>query len=329
MPADSTGHDRRAFLTRLAAAGGTAIATVGASLWLADRSQRPAETDALTLDRQSGVLPDPALPELVFAIGGTPDTLARAAFEMLGGIGRFIRRGDVVLLKPNIGWDRTAEQAANTNPALVAAVVRLCQEAGARRVVVTDFSCNDPLTCFERSGIAAAVRATGATLVLPEPRRFREVNLRGDALGVWPVLDPCLEADKVINLPIAKHHSLTGVTIGMKNWYGIIGGQRSRFHQRIHESLADLAAFMRPAVTLVDAWRVLMRNGPTGGSLADVAERKTLVASTDPVAADAYVARAFWDIDARRLPFLKLAEQRGLGRMDLEAVRTRTITLGG
>ena len=315
-------------MKRLLAAGGTAVATVGAGLWLADRSARPTEGNALTLDRESGVVPDPSLPDLVVVEGGTPETLARAAFDALGGVGRFVRRGDVVVVKPNVGWDRTEEQAANTNPALVAAVIRLCQEAGAKRVVVADNSCNDPQTCFERSGVAAAVRGAGATLVLPEPRRFKEVDLRGDSLGVWPVLEPFLEADKVINLPIAKHHSLTGVTVGMKNWYGILGGQRNRLLQRINEILADLAAFMRPALTLVDAWRVLMRNGPTGGSLADVEERKTLIASTDPVAADAWVAREYWDLDARRLPFLRLAEQRGLGRMDLETLRTRHIALG-
>jgi uncharacterized protein (DUF362 family) len=248
-------------------------------------------------------------------------------FEAMGGPKRFVGRGDVVLVKPNVGWDRTAEQAANTNPLLLAEIIRLCRDAGAKRVVVADVSCNETVTCFERSGIAGAARREGAEIVLPEPRRFKEVDLRGDSLGVWPVLEPFLEADKVINVPIAKHHSLTGVTLGMKNWYGILGGQRSRLHQRINESLVDLAAFMRPTLTIVDAYRVLMRNGPTGGSLADVEERKTVIASTDPVAVDAYVAKAYWDLDFRRLGFLRLAEERGLGKMSFEEVRSRIVDL--
>ena len=112
------------------------------------------------------------------------------------------------------------------------------------------------------------------------------------------MLEPFIAADKMINFPVAKSHSLTGVTLGMKNWYGILGGARNRLHQRIHESLADLADVMRPTLTLIDAYRVLIRNGPTGGSLADVLLKKTLVAGTDPVALDAYVAKAYWNLEA-------------------------------
>ena len=329
MADDRIGRRRREFLLQMLRAGGLAVGAGLAGAWLGQRSGRPRTVKALTVDRSMGVPPDPSLPELVVVQGGEPEALARSAFDALGGVRRFVSRGDVVLVKPNVGWDRTAEQAANTNPLLVAAIVRLCQEAGARRVVVADVSCNDPRSCFERSGIAAAARGAGADLVLPEPRRFKEVNLRGDSLGTWPVLSPFLEADKIINVPIAKHHSLTGVTLGMKNWYGILGGQRSRLHQRINESLVDLAAFVRPALTVVDAYRVLMRNGPTGGSLDDVELKRTLVASTDPVAADAYLAKTYWDIDYQRLGFLRLAEQRGLGRADFGLMRSRIVTLGG
>ena len=327
MTDDSFSSARRDFLLRVLRLGGLSAASGGAGAWLASRSHRPEEARALTVDRSLGVPPDPKLPELVVAQGGEPDRLAQAALDALGGITRFIARGDVVVIKPNIGWDRGPEQAANTNPDLVAALVRLCQNAGARSVVVTDVSCNEPRSCFDRSGIAEAARRAGAAVVLPEPRHFKEVNLRGDSLGVWPVLEPFLTADKVINVPIAKHHSLTGVTLGMKNWYGILGGPRSRLHQRIHESLVDLAAFMRPTLTVMDAYRVLVRNGPTGGSLADVEVRKMLVASTDPVALDAYVAKAYWDIDVQRLPFLRLAEARGLGRTNFEDVRSRIVNV--
>jgi uncharacterized protein (DUF362 family) len=205
--------------------------------------------------------------------------------------------------------------------------VRLCQDAGARTVIVTDVSCNDPRVCFVRSGIAAAARSAGAQVILPDERRFREVNLGGDVLTTWPVLEPFLTADKIINLPIAKHHSLTGCTLGMKNFYGIIGGQRSRLHQRINESLVDLTAFVRPTLTIVDAYRVLMRGGPTGGSLADVEFKKTLLAGTDPVALDSYAAKAWWDLDYQRLPFLRIAQARGLGKMNFEDVRTKLVTV--
>lgn len=152
------------------------------------------------------------------------------------------------------------------------------------------------------------------------------MDLRGEILDSWPVLEPFLNADKIINVPIAKHHSLTGASLGMKNWYGILGGPRHRLHQRIHESLADLADFMRPTLTVIDAWRVLMRNGPGGGNPADVALKKTLVAGTDPVALDAYVAKAYWDLDRHTLRYLDLARQRHLGTPDFETLRVKFLT---
>jgi uncharacterized protein (DUF362 family) len=270
-----------------------------------------------------GVAADPNLPELAIVQGDDPGRATRKDIEELGGIHRFISRGDVVVVKPNVGWDRSPEQAANTNPLVVAEICRLCTEAGARKVIVTDVTINDPRLCFARSGIAEAARSAGAEVILPGEQLFRDVDLGGEVLGSWPVLEPFLNADKLINVPVAKHHSLTGVTLGLKNWYGILGGRRNRLHQRIHESLADLAEFMRPTLTIIDAYHVLMRNGPSGGSLADVALKKTVIAATDPVAADAYVAKAYWDLDWRTLRYLKLASDRNLGRLDLPSVRTR------
>ena len=243
-------------------------------------------------------------------------------------MGRFIRRQDVVVLKPNIAWDRTPEQAANTNPDLVAEVVRQCWSAGAKRVLVTDVSCNEPRRCFHRSGIEAAARAAGAEVILPDADMFREVDLGGVVLKSWPVFTPFLEADKIINLPIAKHHNLVGATLGMKNWYGILGGQRNRLHQQIHQSLADLAAFMLPTLTIMDCYRILLRNGPTGGNLEDVALKKTVVASTDPVALDAYVAKAYWNLDPERLPYLQMAANRGLGTTEYDKLDVKFSQIG-
>jgi uncharacterized protein (DUF362 family) len=292
-------------------------------MWLSGRSHQPQEAIAAVVDRDHRVRNNPDFAEMAVIQGNDPAALAYRAVEELGGIRRFVSRGDVVVVKPNVAWDRTPEQAATTNPEIVAAVVRMCQDVGAAKVVVTDVSCNEPRRCFQRSGIAAAARNSGAQVVLPEDTKFREIDLQGDVLREWPVCEPFLNADKVINIPIAKHHSLTGCTLGMKNWYGIIGGPRQLLHQRIHESLADLADFMRPTLTILDCYRVLLRNGPTGGNLEDVVLKKTVLASTDPVALDAYAAKAFWTLGPESLPYLKLAAERGLGRLDFEQLRTR------
>ncbi len=310
---------REAMLQILRVAGAGAV-TAGAAFWLAERSTRPVATAAAYAKRDHTVPASVALPQMVVVQGDDPRALVRQAFVDLGGISRFIARNDVVVLKPNIAWDRTPEQAANTNPDIVAEVVRQCRQAGAGRVVVTDVSCNEAERCFRRSGIQAAASVEGAEVILPDPARFREVDLGGVVLQSWPVFEPFLEADKLINIPIAKHHGLTGVTLGFKNWYGILGGQRNRLHQQIHQSLVDLAAFMLPSLTLIDCYRVLLRNGPTGGNPEDVALKKTLIAGTDPVALDAYAAKAFWNLESDSLLWLKLAEERGLGRSDFENV---------
>ena len=327
MDPEATLAGRREAMIRLLRLGGMATATAGLGVWLNGRGQRPASPAAATVRTSFQVPADAVLPEMVVVQGDDPARMVRRAVQELGGIRRFISRGDVVVIKPNVAWDRTAEQAANTNPLVVAETIRLCLEAGARRAIVTDVSINDPRSCFARSGIGAAARAAGAEVVLPEDRLFREVDLRGQALNSWPVLEPFLSADKMINIPIAKHHSLTGATLGMKNWYGILGGPRQRLHQHIHESLVDLADFMRPTLTIVDAFRVLLRNGPGGGNPADVALKKTLIAGTDPVALDAYAAKAYWDLDWHTLRYLKLASERHLGTLSFETTRTRFVAL--
>jgi uncharacterized protein (DUF362 family) len=323
---DSTAKDRmtrREAMLQLLRLTGASAGTAAAAVWLAKHSSPPSSTAAANARRDHTVEANATLPEMVVVQGDDPRALVRRAFDDLGGVGRFIAHGDVVVLKPNIAWDRTPEQAANTNPDVVAEVVRQCRQAGAKRVIVTDVSCNDAERCFHRSGIAASARGEGAEVILPDPSRFREVNLGGEILQDWQVFGPFLDADKVINLPIAKQHALTGATLGFKNWYGILGGDRNRLHQQIHQSLVDLAAFMLPTLTLIDCYRVLLRNGPTGGNLEDVALHKTLVAGTDPVAVDAYVAKTYWNLDADSMPYLKLAERRGLGQSDYRLVRTK------
>ncbi|MGB8011623.1 MAG: DUF362 domain-containing protein [Terriglobales bacterium] len=328
LPTDSYTLNRREALIRLLRLGGAAAGTAGLGFWLSEQSLRPEQALAMNAKRSHAIALDPALPEMAVIQGDDPEQLVRTALEELGGIHRFVSRGDVVLVKPNIGWDRTPEQAANTNPKVVAEIVRQCWNAGAKRVIVTDVSCNDPRRCFQRSGIAEAAGRAGAEVILPDPARFKDVDLQGDVLRDWSVFEPFLNADKIINVPIAKHHSLTGTTLGMKNWYGILGGARHQLHQKIHESLVDLADFIRPTLTMIDCYRVLIRNGPTGGNLDDVVLKKTLVAGTDPVALDAYVAKAYWNLEVSSLPYLKMASQRGLGTCEFGKVRTRVRNIG-
>lgn len=318
---------RRQFLQDLAITGGAAagVATLG---WLS-YSEEPVRVSAAdnALLKDFRVPASEVLPQLAVVHGTDPGLMMRAALDVLGGIRRFIAKGDNVLLKPNVGWDRQPEQAANTNPEVVAAMVQLCREAGAAQVLVTDVSLNDPQRCFARSGIADAAHNAGADVELPGGNDFVYTDMRGELLKVWPVARFFHEADKVINLPVVKHHSLCGCTLAMKNWYGILGGQRNQLHQHIHESIVDLASALRPTLTLMDATRVLKRNGPTGGSLDDVAVENTLIAGTDEVALDA-CSLQFLDQTPEQVPFLALGEQRGLGRVDWRALRVAEIQLG-
>ena len=264
---------------------------------------------------------------LIVVRGDDPAAMARSAIQEAGGMAAFISSGDRVVVKPNIGWDRLPEQAANTNPEVVAEVVKQCFAAGAAEVIVTDITCNDANRCFNKSGIAYAAREAGAVIQLPQESRLREVNMGGKILGKQKVYDAYLEADKFINIPIAKHHSLTRVTLGMKNLYGILGGNRSRLHQDIHDSIADLSNFLRPTMVIIDAYRILLRGGPQGGSLDDVELRRTLVLSTDPVAADAWAAAELFSLQPSDLPFLARAEAYGLGTSNLQTVKVREIRI--
>jgi uncharacterized protein (DUF362 family) len=331
---------RREAMIQLLRVGGMAAGAGAAAVWLSEHSGRPIPALAEEARRDHRVAANAQWPHLVVAQmrtdkngspvaqPGEPRALVQRALADLGGMSRFVSRQDVVVIKPNIAWDRSPEQAANTNPEVVAEVVRQCWQAGAKRVVVTDVSCNEARRCFARSGIQAAARAEGAEVILPDPELYRTVDLGGVVLKSWPVFTPFLDADKIVNLPIAKHHGLVGVTLGMKNWYGILGGQRNRLHQQIHQSLADLASFMLPTLTLLDGYRILFRNGPTGGNPEDVAIRKTIVAGTDPVALDAWVAKAWWNLDPEHLPYLQMAAARGLGTVDFDKLPVKISQLG-
>jgi len=240
------------------------------------------------------------------------------ALDNIGSIKRFVRPGEKVAIKPNVGWDRTPAQAANTSPVLIGEMVRLCLAAGAAKVVITDLSCNETRRCFLRSGIKEAAEKAGAEVILPTEEDFVVTDLGGKMLNKWPVLRPFLDADRLINIPIVKQHSLSSCTIGMKNFYGTLGGRRNQLHQEIDQSIVDLATFFRPTLTVIDATRVLMRGGPQGGSLDDVKIENTVLCATDQVAADARAAE-FLGLEAIRVGHIMLAEKAGLGVVDYRA----------
>ncbi|MBU1320223.1 MAG: DUF362 domain-containing protein [candidate division Zixibacteria bacterium] len=297
-----------------------ASALFGAGYLLADsRPDFPVEKKALGIHLKYAI-DDPILAQkLAVARDDSPARLVERALLALGGIGQFVSKGDRVVIKPNVGWDRVPEQAANTNPEAVAQMVRMCLAAGAREVIVTDVTCNDQRRTFLRSGIQADAEKAGAKVPLSTDSDFTEIDLGGQVLTVWPVLRHMIEADKFINMPIAKHHSLTGATLGMKNLYGIIGGRRNQLHQKIDQSIVDLATFMKPTLVVADCYRVLMRNGPVGGNLDDVKECRAVVAGIDQVAVDAYLTR-FLDKTPEDVSHIALAHRAGLGGMNLDHI---------
>ena len=307
---------RREAALRISQAALAGAAIAGGAGFFAGRAT--AGTDALAIPDWR--VPGAGAPgRVVAARGDDPARNVRRVLAALGGMESFVRPGDVVLVKPNVGWDRLPEQAANTDPKVVAEIVRACRAAGARKVVVADISCNDPQRCFARSGIRAAAEEAGAEVLDGRQLRLVPAAIAGAAAGL-EVIEPLLAATRVVNVPVAKHHGLSRVTVGMKNWIGVLGRGRSRLHQDIDRSIAELAATFRPTLTVVDATRVLLGNGPQGGSLDDVRAAGAVCAGVDPVLCDAWGA-AQLEVRPSSLRFIAEAERRGLGRSDLALVR--------
>jgi uncharacterized protein (DUF362 family) len=252
--------------------------------------------------------------------------LTRKVFEEAGGIKQFISKGDVVVVKPNISWARQPQLAATTHPEVLETVIELCRDAGAKKVRIVDHTIHDARRCFALSGAGKIAKKTGADLVYPRSSLMRRMKIRGDRLDVWPVFVPTIEADKLINLPVAKHHSLTTLTLGMKNWIGSVGGSRWSLHQDINQTIVDLAQFFKPTITLIDAIRIMTRNGPSGGSASDVAVKNTLILSDDPVAADAKAALIF-NRKPKSLGFIRLAQKHGLGTYNFEKLNQKKVTV--
>lgn len=272
-----------------------------------------------------------SLPDLTVARGpgADPAELVRRAVQAIGGMERFVQRGADVIVKPNIGSSyHGPEYAATTNPQVVAALVAMCLAAGAKRVRVMDYPFGgSPQACYTNSGIAAAVAAAGGQMEVMNRLRFREVAFPAARnFKKWKVYGDILDADLVINVPIAKHHGGARLTLGMKNLMGVIE-DRGGFHSRgLHQCIADLNTAVKPQLTVIDAVRILVNNGPTGGSLDDVRRMDTVIVGTDVVAADAYAAMLF-GLKGTDIGHIRLAGEMGLGRTDLDGLWIEEITI--
>lgn len=264
--------------------------------------------------------------DIAVAHGVSPSTITRAAIDAMGGMKVFISRGDIVVVKPNIAFDRLPEHAATTNPEVVAVVVQMCFEAGAKKVKVFDRTVNDARRCYVQSGIADAAKTAGADVSYIDERKFKEINIKGEALKSWPLYTEIFEADKVINIPIAKHHGLAKLTMAMKNWMGVMGGSRRTIHQRLDESLVDLSMAIKPTLTILDAVRILTANGPQGGSLDDVKKMDTVIVGVDQVAVDSFGATLF-GMKGSDLEYVKIADKMGLGKMDISKLNVKRINV--
>jgi uncharacterized protein (DUF362 family) len=254
--------------------------------------------------------------------------MTQAAVKALGGIERFVNPGNDVIIKPNICVAyHTFEYAATTNPEVVATLVKLCLGAGARRVRVFDQPFGGTAQeAYARSGIEEAVKAAGGQMELMSNMKFRDVPIpTGKDITKWSVYGDILDADVVINVPIAKHHNLARLTGGMKNLMGVIK-DRGNFHNNLGQRVADLNSLVRPGLTVVDAVRILMNHGPTGGSLSDVKLTNTIIASPDVVAADAYATTLF-GMTGADIPIIRAGAEMGIGTMDLKAIKISEVSV--
>lgn len=260
-------------------------------------------------------------PLLAHATGKDYRDLVDRVLSSLGGMAKYVRSGDRVVVKPNIGWDRNPAQAANTHPRIVKALVEQALDAGAGQVLVFDRTCNEERRCYVNSGIQdalAAIKDKRVKFFHPDERKYVPVDIeRGKAVRRLEIYRDALEADSYINVPVAKHHSLSRLTLGLKNSMGVLGGRRGALHHNLGQKLADLATVVQPRLTVIDATRILLDNGPQGGDLNDVRVLDTVVASTDPVAADAYATTLF-GLKPSAIESTVAAHAMGLGEMDLK-----------
>jgi len=305
--------DRRDFLKKMI--GGSIVA--GSTVAFGDYAKLLAAPPA-----------SPAAYDLVAVKGGEPEVMFDKAIASLGGMNTFVPKGSKVLVKPNIGWDVTPERAGDTHPKLVARIIAHCLSAGAKEVSVFDHTCEHWVQCYKNSGIEKAVKDAGGKIVSGDSEGYyQKVAVpMGKRLTEAKVHELFLDADVFINAPILKHHSSSMLTIGMKNLMGVVWDRGYWHRNDLHQCIADFASFRKPALTVVDAYNVMKQNGPRGVTAGDVVSMKSLIVSTDLVAADAAAAKLF-GADPGDIRHIQLAAEMNLGRIDLDALSINRIKL--
>ena len=272
-------------------------------------------------------------PDLVAVMGGEPDVMLIRALKELGGIGHYVKKGDKVVIKPNIGWDRKPEMAANTNPVLVGALVKLCKNAGASEIIVFDHTCHDWKKSYTNSGIEKAVTDAGGKMVPGNDEvYYRDVELpHGVNMKKNKVHKAILDCDVWFNVPVLKHHGGAKNSISMKNLMVIVWDRGFYHGHDLHQCIADTATFhKKPALNIVDAYRIMKSNGPQGKSEADVVMLKSLIISPDFVAADTAALKMFSQVqptDIKDVRHIGLAEKLNVGTQDLEKLNVKKIKL--
>jgi len=332
--------ERRRFLKQAGGFAGLTLASGWAALapghWpgsLRDADGERGKPQHKTIRLPEGGYSVPATSAATIGIARGMDipAMMRASVDAIGGITRFINKDDVVVIKPNVAFERVAALGATTNPEVLSALIELVRSAGAREIRVVDNPIESPESCFIKSGIQKAAVDAGARVYLPVHSAFEMLNVPGATwIQNWPFFwRPFQGATKVIGVSPIKDHNLCRASMTTKNWYGLLGGRRNQFHQDIHGIISDLALMMRPTFVVLDGTRVMFRSGPTGGSLSDVREGNTLAASTDGLAVDAFG----WDDLLRRkgedLPdYFRQAAARGLGETDWRNVSRKEEQVG-
>lgn len=266
--------------------------------------------------------------DLVAVMGGEPDVMFDRAIAALGGIGKYVKKGMRVVVKPNIGWDKAPEYAANTNPLLVKRIVEHCLQAGAREVLVFDNTCDQWQRCYSNSGIEKAVKDAGGK-ILPgnSERYYHPVNIsKGKRLKDAKEHEAILESDVFINVPVLKSHGGATLTIAMKNMMGIVWDRGYWHRNDLHQCIADFASYRKPTLNVIDAYRVLKQHGPKGVSLSDVVTMKSLIVSEDIVAADAAAAKLF-GLNPADVGYIQLASEMGIGNMNLDKLNIGRIKM--
>jgi uncharacterized protein (DUF362 family) len=278
--------------------------------------------------RASAPVPSGDQAYLAAAHGADPTAITQAAVKALGGMERFVKPGQQVIIKPNICVDyHPPEFAATTNPQVTAALVALCLGAGAKRVRVMDAPFGGTAeSAYSISGIAEAVQSVGGEMEVMSSFKYTSFDIPdGKDIKSWDIYQDVMDVDVLINVPIAKHHSLARLTMGGKNLLGVVKSP-NRIHVNLGQRIADLTSAIRPTLTVVDAYRILVEHGPTGGSLNDVKETHTVIASHDSVTADSYAATLF-GLTGADVPFIKASADMGLGVLDWKSVRLAEINV--